>query len=321
MKKLLVLTVLIAMVTMINGQYAPQFSHFMYDHLRTNPGSAGSTDMIDATLMYRNQYMDFEGAPKTGLFAISSPFKLLGAQHGVGLTVITDNIGNNKDVLPAISYALRFAVGSGTLGVGIQGGIFQSDVEANWRPPGGSEAQGITDEHIPYGKADGMPLNFAAGLFYRTDDIYFGASATNITAPEITAPGDPGENDNINATYNLSRQFYVTAGYNMQLSNPVYELKPAVLLKSDGVATDMDINLTLVYNKKIWGGVSYRTGSAIIGFIGLELIENLKAGVAYDYATSTLSKESDGTFEIMLNYSFKIGVEKAPQKYKSIRFL
>jgi type IX secretion system PorP/SprF family membrane protein len=163
-----------------------------------------------------------------------------------------------------------------------------------------------------------MPLNLSAGLFYRNEDIYFGASVTSLNSPQISAPGQTA---NSSAKYNLSRQYYVTAGYNMQLANPVYEIKPAVLLKSDGSATDMDINLTLVYNKKIWGGVSYRTGSAVIGLFGLELMENLKVGLSYDVATSALAKESNGSFEVLLNYSFKLGVEKAPQKYKSIRFL
>jgi type IX secretion system PorP/SprF family membrane protein len=288
----------------------------MYDHLRTNPGSAGSTDMITATGIYRNQFIDFgEGAPKSFYFEVDAPFKLLGMQHGVGVTAYNDVIGFYNNTNPAITYALRINMGDGTLGIGIQAGVMQSKINPNWVfPNGGSN----TDEYIPTGDAEGMPLTLAAGLFYRKEDIYFGASVINLNNPTINSPG---QNANQTATYNLSRQYYVTAGYNMQLSNPVYELKPAVLLKSDGVATDMDINLTLAYNKKFWGGVSYRTGSAIIGLVGLELIENLKVGISYDFATSALSKESSGTIEVLMSYSFKIGVEKAPQKYKSIRFL
>jgi type IX secretion system PorP/SprF family membrane protein len=315
MKKLLILAVLITMGSLLKGQYSPQVSHFMYDHLRTNPGSAGSTDMISATGIYRNQFIGFEGAPQSYFLEVDAPFKLLGAQHGVGVTIFNDVIGNNNDISPALSYALRISVGDGSLGIGIQAGVIQSKIKSNWVTPNDDVT---ADQYIPSGDADGTPLNLAAGLFYRNEDIYFGASVINLNSPKISAPS---ESINGTAEYNLSRQYYVTAGYNMQLSNPVYEIKPAVLLKSDGVATDMDLNLTLAYNKKIWGGVSYRTGSAIIGLIGLELIENLKVGFSYDFATSALSKESSGTIEVVMSYSFKIGVEKAPQKYKSIRFL
>jgi hypothetical protein len=107
----------------------------------------------------------------------------------------------------------------------------------------------------------------------------------------------------------------------MQLSNPAWELRPAVLLKSDAVNTDMDLNLTCLYNKKFWGGVTYRTGEAVVVMAGLELFEGFKVGYAYDIQTSALINHTQGGHEILVNYCFKIGVEKAPQKYKSIRFL
>jgi type IX secretion system PorP/SprF family membrane protein len=315
MKKILILAVLIIVVVSLKGQYSPQVSHFMYDHLRTNPGSVGSTDVINATLIGRTEFQGFTGAPQNGFFEVDAPFKLLGMQHGIGFTFFQDKLGNNTNLNPALTYALQFKMGDGTLGIGIQAGLMQSSVKSDWITPGG---EGNTDKYIPNGAGEGMPLNLAFGLFYRKDDIYFGASVINLNSPTISSPS---QNPNQTATYNIPRQFYVTAGYNMQLANPVYEFKPAILLKSDGVATDMDLNLTLVYNKKFWGGVSYRTGSAIIGMIGIELIENLKVGYSYDFATSALSKESSGSHEVVLNYTFKLGVEKAPQKYKSIRFL
>ena len=55
--------------------------------------------------------------------------------------------------------------------------------------------------------------------------------------------------------------------------------------------------------------------------IGLQLIEGLKVGYSYDFYTSALMNHNQGSHEILLNYCFKVGVEKAPQKYKSIRYL
>lgn len=304
------------LVPLLKGQYVPQVSHFMYDHLRTNPGSTGSTDMVNATFIGRKDFMNFPGAPETYLIEADAPFKLLGMQHGVGVCIYSDKLGFYNNIIPSINYAFRISMGDGSLGIGIQAGVIQSKLSPKWVMP--DEGNTEADNYIPNGDADGMPLNLSAGLFYRNEDIYFGASVTSLNSPQISSQG---ENVNTTATYNLSRQYYVTAGYNMQLANPVYEIRPAVLLKSDLGVTDVDINLTLIYNKKIWGGVSYRTGSAVIGLVGFELMENLKVGISYDVATSALAKQSGGSFEVLLNYSFKLGVEKAPQKYKSIRFL
>jgi type IX secretion system PorP/SprF family membrane protein len=314
MKKELLLAVLITLGAVVKAQYSPQVSYFMYDHLRTNPGSAGSKDMICATGIYRSQFIGFPGAPKTPFAEVEAPFKLFGTKNGVGFSAYNDTWGNNSDINFSLSYAFRIDVGDGTLGIGLQAGGYSSKIKPNWIYPGGDQ----TGTGIPQGDANRLALNLGAGLFYRTEDIYFGVSVLNLNKPTINTSGKSANTD---VSYNLPRQFYVTAGYNMQLSNPAYELEPAVLLKSDGVVTDLDLNLTVTYNKKIWGGVSYRTGEAIIGMIGLELIENLKVGFAYDFATSALTKYSSGSSEILLNYCFKIGVEKAPQKYKSIRFL
>jgi type IX secretion system PorP/SprF family membrane protein len=318
MKKELLLAVMIILGAALKAQNAPQVSYFMYDHLRTNPGSAGSNDMICANLIGRTQFSGFDGAPKTGLAEIEIPFKLLGLQHGAGLSIYNDVYGFNKVTNLNLTYAYRISIGDGTLGIGIQAGIYENKLSPSWIYPEGDQQGGASDTYIPQGDADKVTFDMAAGLFYRTEDIYFGASVINLNNPQVVSTST---SNNVEAKYNLPRQYYVTAGYNMQLTNPAYEIRPAILLKSDGVATDMDLNLTLMYNKKIWGGVSYRTSEAVVGMVGLELMENLKIGFAYDFATSSMTNYSSGSYEVLLNYCFKIGVEKAPQKYKSIRFL
>ncbi len=318
MKKLLISAVVIVMCLEAMSQYLPQVSHFMYDDVRTNPGSVGSLDMISINGIYRNQMAGFPGRPENYFLNADAPFSLLGLKHGVGIAINNDKLGLNSDITFGIDYALRLNIGDGSLGIGINCGFIQSTISFNefvtmhMQPP-------TADAYIPSAEnPDKMAIALGAGLFYRTEEIYFGISALNLNNPEVSVTPESG---NVAATYNLNRQYYVTSGYNMQLSNPAWELKPAVLLKSDGVVTDLDLNMTCLYNKKIWGGVTYRTGEAVVGMFGLEIMEGFKLGISYDMQTTALATESAGGFEIMVNYSFKIGVEKAPQKYKSIRFL
>jgi type IX secretion system PorP/SprF family membrane protein len=111
------------------------------------------------------------------------------------------------------------------------------------------------------------------------------------------------------------------AGYNIQLSNPAFELLPSVFLQSDARMTKIDLNTTLLYNKKFWAGVTYRVGAAIVGMVGLEILNGVKVGYSYDFDTSALTSFSKGSHEVMIGYSFTVGMDKIPQKYKSIRFL
>ena len=75
------------------------------------------------------------------------------------------------------------------------------------------------------------------------------------------------------------------------------------------------------YNKRFWGGVSYRAGDAIVGIVGLELFNGVRIGYSYDFTTSRISKYSSGSHEITVGYCFDLSLDKSPQKYKSIRFL
>jgi type IX secretion system PorP/SprF family membrane protein len=105
------------------------------------------------------------------------------------------------------------------------------------------------------------------------------------------------------------------------LSNPLLEFQPSVFIQSDAISTKIDVNATLMYNKKFWGGVSYRVGSAVVGMVGISILNGVRVGYAYDFDTSALTKFSSGSHEVMIGYSFTVGVEKTPQKYKSIRYL
>ena len=75
------------------------------------------------------------------------------------------------------------------------------------------------------------------------------------------------------------------------------------------------------YNKKVWGGVSYRAGDALIGIVGFELYNGIRLGYAYDFTMSDMNTNSNGSHEFMINYCFDLGLGKSPMKYKSIRFL
>jgi type IX secretion system PorP/SprF family membrane protein len=317
MKKLLVFIAVISICLGAMSQYLPQVTHFMYDDVRTNPGSAGSMDLISVNGIVRQQMVEFPGNPVSYFLNADAPFTLLGLKHGVGISLNSDQLGLNSDINFSFDYSLHLNIGDGSLGIGVNCGFIQSVIDIGQFTTNGQAP--TSDPYIPVSeKPDKMAFALGAGLFYRSEEIYFGISTLNLNNPEVSTTPEAG---NSASTYNLNRQYYVTSGYNMQLSNPAWELKPAVLLKSDGVVTDLDLNLMCVYNKKIWGGVTYRTGEAAIGMFGLELMEGLKLGISYDMQTSAISTKSWGGFEIMVNYSFKIGVEKAPQKYKSIRFL
>ena len=119
----------------------------------------------------------------------------------------------------------------------------------------------------------------------------------------------------------MSRHYYLTAGYTVQLPNPSLELLPSIFVFSDGKVAQFNITSLVRYNKKVWGGVSYRAGDALIGTVGFELFNGIRIGYAYDFPLSDIRKNTSWSHEFMVNYCFDLSLGKSAMRYKSIRFL
>jgi len=99
------------------SQQDPITSQYMFNALTFNPGFAGTSGMICATAVNRQQWLGFDGAPSTTVFNISSPIARINS--GVGLIVESDNVGFDKDINLAAAYSYLMDIGSSKLGIGI----------------------------------------------------------------------------------------------------------------------------------------------------------------------------------------------------------
>jgi type IX secretion system PorP/SprF family membrane protein len=285
----------------------------MFNTLTYNPGIAGISGKVCATALNRQQWIGFKGAPATTVFNISTPFAPFKISSGIGLLVKSDNIGFDKDINFSAAYSYLTSLGQGKLGIGINLGVLNKSLTPEWKIPAGDDFTPASgDPLIPENKESIVAFDAGMGLYYTTDKYYAGISVTHLNKPKIKfTKGTPY----------ISRHFYITAGYLVQLPNPSLELLPSVFAFSDGKVTQFTINSLVRYNKKVWGGVSYRAGDALIGMLGFELYNGLRIGYAYDFPISDIRKNTSGSHEFMVNYCFELGLGKSSMKYKSIRFL
>jgi type IX secretion system PorP/SprF family membrane protein len=295
------------------SQQDPLSSQYMFNNLTYNPGVAGTSGMICATALNRQQWIGFKGAPSTTVFNISAPFSPFRIKSGVGLLVESDNVGFDKDINLTASYSYLMEVGQGKLGIGLSLGMLNKTLDPKWEiPEGDAHTPFSGDPLIPENKESYIAFDAGLGLYYKADKYYAAFSVTHLNQPKIKfTKGTPY----------ISRHYYLTAGYTLQLPNPSLELLPSVLAFSDGKVAQFTLTSLLRYNKKAWGGVSYRAGDALIGIIGIELFNGIRFGYAYDFTISDIRTNSSGSHEFMVNYCFDISAGKSPMKYKSIRFL
>lgn len=295
----------------LNAQQDPEFSQTRSVLTFFNPAAAGSNDRICLNAVHREQWVGFDGAPSQSFFSAEGAFSFLGADHGLGLSILNDTYGFYSDLGLSFSYAYRFDLGDGKLSMGLNLGMLNKSLDPDWIIPDGlGDVQG--DPQIPQNKESRVAFDMGLGIFYRTDNLFLGISTTHLNQARIRYE---------NASPYLVRHYYLTAGYNFQLANPLFEILPTILLKSDGKANQIYLNTNVRYNKRFWGGVSYRAGDAIVGNLGVELFNGVRVGYSYDFTVSRISKYSSGSHEFTIGYCFDLDLDKSPQRYKSVRFL
>ena len=301
MKKIIILIIAVISVITVSAQQDPQFTQNMFNKLANNPGFAGSRGVIATSILHRSQWMGFEGAPTTQNFSVDAELPFL--YGGVGLNVVKDNIAQFSNLGLQASYAYRTELGVGQIGMGMSVGMFQSGTDGGFKPATNG------DPSIPSGVVSGSSLDLGAGIYYNTQDVYIGLSSSHMTEPTIE--WSDGQN------FNLTRHYFLIAGYYHELSS-LLSLNPSIYLKSDGATSQLDINTNLIYNNKMWGGVSYRLDEGISLLAGMNVNEDLRFGLAYDV---TMMNAMSNSLEFMLGYNFKIKTNKAISKYKNPRFL
>lgn len=316
------------------AQQDPQFTQFMHVKQAYNPGYAGTSDAICFTGMYRQQWVSFPGAPKTGLFTFDMPVAAL--RGGIGLYVANDQLGSDNTTLARAAYSFHIVGlggnGTGKLALGLDAGILQKRINGVWIPP-----QTLSDPSIPNnttgtGNTGSPALNklspdFGFGVYYTIPNkMYVGISATHLAAQDLkgakqdgnTTSGNPG----YNLTFDIARHYYIIAGYTFTLDpNGLHKLTPNVKVKSDGASSIVDVNLTYMWNNMVWIGGSYRLQDCVAPSLGMMTKFGMKIGYSYDVTTSKIKGYSAGTHEIMLGYCFKNTKPPKISSHTNVRFL
>ena len=294
------------------AQQDPQFSQNRFNQLTVNPGFAGSTGLINVSLLNRFQWVGFPGAPVTTVFNADASLHLIGNSDGVGMSVINDVIGFEKNVSVALSYSWRTQFGRGTLGSGVSLGLMNKNLNFDMTGIDGSDLINLSDPSLPTGKVAGIMADIGLGLYYQDEEYELSIAGKHLNNPSMSF-GQSGK-------YSLTRTYYLSGSYTIKMADERLAAIPNIFYKRDLASWQADIGLTLEYDKRFWGGLGYRIGDAVIVTAGTELWNGIKFGYSYDVSISALSRYNSGSHEFFLAYSVLL-YKKHDHKYKSVRFL
>ncbi|MDR3061834.1 MAG: type IX secretion system membrane protein PorP/SprF [Dysgonamonadaceae bacterium] len=316
------------------AQYDAQLSNYWTATGYFNPANAGRSENLETMVLYRQQWLGIDGAPGTTLITADMPLSLLGRTHGVGAVLFSERIGLFEHSIVSGQFAYKKNRGKGTFSAGLQIGYIAETFKGSKIDPKdiNDDYHQLVDAGIPTSDVTGSGIDAAFGLMFYKPEWYVGLSATHLLGPKLIL----GEN----YVMEIPRAYYLTAGYNIQLKNPLLELRPSLLVKTtemgpavkgDSITgdvvkammtmTQLDLSVRMIYNKTYWGGFGWRKGDAAVLMLGGKF-SMVEAGYAYDFPISTILKGSTGSHEIFLKFVVNLDKKKGKKnKHKSIRIL
>jgi type IX secretion system PorP/SprF family membrane protein len=312
LRRYALLLILLSALSVVRAQYDPSFIHYWAMETSFNPAAAGKDPMLNVTGAYNMSMTGFENNPKTMYIAADMPFYALKSYHGVGAQIVNDEIGLFSHKKLNIQYAYRFRMFGGMFSVGVQGGLLSENFD-------GSKVdlpeEGVTDEAFSKAEVTGTGFDLCAGLYYKHRNWYVGLSSLHLTAPTV----ELGETNELE----VSRSYYFTAGYNIQLRNPFLMVQTSVLGRSDGVAYRGDVTARLKYThdkKVMYAGLSYSPTNSVTLLIGGHF-HGVMFGYGYEAYTGAIGL-GHGSHELFLGYQTDINLfKKGRNRHQSVRLL
>lgn len=291
MKKLLTSLILLAATTVF-AQQDPLFSQYMFNKMAVNPGYAGSRDLLSVDVLYRYQWVNIEGSPKTITASIHTPLK--NPHLAIGMNVYNDKLGPLSFTGALATFAYRIIFPNSKLSFGLQAGVRNNGVVFN--------QFNVYDEDEPFLSSEITKklipdANF--GVYYYSDNFYAGLSTQQLLQNQSLLFTDNSGNKQFTR---LLTHFYAMSGVAIPLNSNVV-FKPSLLAKFvKNAPSQLELNASFLFNDKFSLGASYRTVKAISFIAEFAATQNFRIGYSYDIWLNELKSHNTGSHEIRICY-------------------
>lgn len=269
------------------GQNFQRYSQINFTQSFLNPAALAIDAKYQADLIYRSQWYQFDGAPKT--FAASLQAEIAG-DMAVGLNFYNDQIGAYKSsgVSGQYAYRLLFDRSNAMIfgaGIGIESKSADLAAALTTQPNDPAFAQGYSQ----------VFFQSSFGMYYYSPLFYIGASVpqmfqTNFSSTDGIRPS--------RFHYYLSTGWYLRASEN-------YTFNPNIQFKlANGAPMQGDLILRNTFMGRFSVVVGYRSENSIIAGVDLLITPFLRAGYSFNYDVGTLARTKGMSNEFHLGFGY-----------------
>jgi type IX secretion system PorP/SprF family membrane protein len=276
------------------SQQDPVYTQYMNNLMSVNPAYTAVRGVGSFSGLFRNQWVNLEGAPKSTSLSFSMPFDSL--NMGLGIDFLYDYTVplTTTGLFLNYSYKVKIAQNS-TLSLGLKAGVNYLDARLTKL-----DRYHLDDEYIlGYGDFKRLMFNAGVGVFWYNEKFYAG-----ISIPRLIENRYVKDEVYLGAASREKQHYFFHGAYMVDLS-PKVSFKPGLTtIMTAGAPVSADFDFSFLFYQKVWFGVMYRISDAVGAYTQFQY-KNMKIGFSYDYSHTRIREFQSGTFEIMLRYEFK----------------
>lgn len=285
------------------GQKEPQYTQYMYNIGSFNPAYVGTVETAEIAALYRAQWIDIPGAPRTIRFGANIP--LANEKNGLGFNVVNDQLGPTAQTFIDVAYSFQINVSDNTklsFGIDAGGSLLDTDfTKGSFENPDEPLLNNtVVNKFYP---------TVGAGTFIYAENWYAGVSVPNFLTSVIN-------DEEVAAIVNDQIQFNLIGGYVFDLSDGL-KFKPAFLVNYlEGSPLNVNISTNFLISDVFTLGASYRVDNAVSSLAGFQVSSGIFIGYSYDYSTNGLGEFNSGSHEAILKFYLGKGGSKRKTREK-----
>jgi len=286
-----------------NAQQVPLYSQYLLNGFLLNPAVAGSEGYTAVNLTAREQWIGLRDGP--GTYALSFQTRVLKKSYisrqssvkrrqrsgsrsgnvGLGGYLFNDRNGAVERIglKGTYAYHINFAQSQLSFGLSFVAYQFRLDDEMITLEEPGDDLWLGAKKSVFIPDAD-------FGVYYTGREYWAGFSVDQMFE-SVLKIGDSGYD-----RYTMERNYYLMGGYDFEVRRDI-TVSPSTLVKfAENGKFQADLTGKFIYQQSFWGGLTYRTGHAVIVMAGVS-VDKLIFGYAFDIGLNSIMKHSYGTHE------------------------
>ena len=299
--RIILLSIVLFVAQAVSAQQMSQYSQYIFNGLAINPAYAGTKSLTSVTGTYRNQWANINGAPVSQNIMADGAYS---KKVGWGAQMENDRIGaqGRLSFLGTYAYRILFSERS-RLSFGVSAGAERYSINR-----GALTTVDPNDPAVMSLSESKWRPDARFGMFYNTEKFYAGASVSNMLSDLAF---------DHHAMVKIQRNYFLLTGYLFNISDNI-KVKPSMLVKEDFHSpTNVDLNAFVLFQERLWTGLSYRTGfearskrldndivnrDALVAAAEFYINPSFRVGYSYDFDIAGL--RSYNTHELSLGYYF-----------------